>query len=170
MIGLRHLRRDNNTGRRNSPHATSSTVSDAILGEDEPDTTRLVAGVNREPEREPDSTTADNTRTPPSLPADEPTPEPASGSADANSQDTSPRPRGVGSSLACLWRIKDFGLTRTVAALGFVLAVAVGAATWSGMNYANYYAKKSYELALYQTCRSYEVLFLFQSASSTSDM
>ncbi len=154
MIHLRALHRD--TGRRNSSRA-ESPASDP--GEEEPDTPGLVTAANREiePANVPvPPATADTTRAGAPPPTDDRTLGPAnSGSDEPNNQETASHQPDVRSNLS--WYIEKFGLSRTVALLGFVLAVIIGAVTWTGMNYANYYAKKSYELALYQTCRSYEV-------------
>ncbi len=51
--------------------------------------------------------------------------------------------------------LEKVSLTSTV--LGLFVAVLLGAVSWYGLNYANYYARMSYELALYQACRTYEV-------------
>jgi hypothetical protein len=59
------------------------------------------------------------------------------------------------------WFLEKLGLTSTT--FGFIVAVVIGAISWSGLNYANFYAKKSYDLALYQACRSYEVCSLLLS-------
>ena len=154
MIHLRALHRD--TSRRNSSHP-ESPASDP--GEEEPDTPGLVAAANREtePANVPVSSAAvDTTRPGAPPPTDDRTLEPAnSGSDEPNNQETASHQPDVRSNSG--WYIEKVGLSRTVAVLGFILAVVIGAVTWAGMNYANYYAKKSYELALYQTCRSYEV-------------
>jgi hypothetical protein len=41
--------------------------------------------------------------------------------------------------------------------IAFFVTIAFGAGAWSGMNYANGYAQKSYELALFSACHEYEV-------------
>jgi hypothetical protein len=41
--------------------------------------------------------------------------------------------------------------------LGLVLAFAFGIGAWMGMNYANSYSKKQYDIALFGACHDYEV-------------
>ncbi|KIA75883.1 hypothetical protein HK57_00325 [Aspergillus ustus] len=40
--------------------------------------------------------------------------------------------------------------------LGLILAVAFGIGAWIGMNYANSYSKKQYDIALFSACHDYE--------------
>lgn len=154
MIRLRALHRD--TGRRNSSHA-ESPASDP--GEEEPDTSGLVAAANSEIEllNVPVSPAAADTPRPGAPPATNGhTLEPENSRSDEpNNQETASHQPDVRSDFG--WHIGKFSLSRTVTVLGFLLAVVIAAVTWSGMNYANYYAKKSYELALYQACRTYDV-------------
>ncbi|KAL2834644.1 hypothetical protein BJY01DRAFT_252965 [Aspergillus pseudoustus] len=41
--------------------------------------------------------------------------------------------------------------------LGLVLVFAFGVGAWAGMNYANSYAKKQYDIALFGACHDYKV-------------
>jgi hypothetical protein len=146
MIRLRELHL--NTGERNSPPAESPGSN---LGDEEPDTTGLVAAVNREIESANVPVSVTVGITPPPA-TDDHTPEPTSGSNGPTNQESpcSSAPRSNFSRF-----LDKIGLTSTT--LGFIFAVIIGAISLSGLNYANYYAQKSYDLALYQTCRTYEV-------------
>ena len=147
MIRLRELHLD--TGERNSPPAESPGSN---LGDEEPDTTGLVAAVDSEIESANVPVSVTVGITPPRA-TDDHTPEPTSGSNEATDQETPPHQPGAKSNFSRF--LDKVGLTSTT--LGFIFAVILGAISWSGLNYANYYAKKSYDLALYQACRTYEV-------------
>lgn len=142
MIGLRELRVD--TGERTTPPAERFNLDDEPG--DELDTTAgLVAAVDHEIESA--NTAADET-TPPG--ASDHALAPASGSDEPAAPARQPKAKSyVGQFLE--------RISLTSAILGFVLAVIMGAVSWSGLNSANSYAKQSYDLALYQACRTYEV-------------
>ncbi|KAK3295071.1 uncharacterized protein B0H64DRAFT_402523, partial [Chaetomium fimeti] len=148
MIRLRELHLD--TGERNSPPAESPGSN---LGGEEPDTTGLVAAVNREIESANVPVPVTVGITPPRA-TDDHTPEPTPGSNGPTDQETPPHQPEAKSNFSRF--LDKIGLTSTT--LGFIFAVILGAISWSGLNYANYYAKKSYDLALYQACRTYEDL------------
>ena len=150
MIPLREFRLESlDTGGQDSPPAESPGSN---LGDEKPDTAGLVAAVNHEIDSAavPVSATADVT---PPRATDDHTLEPASSSHRPTDQETCPRQPEAKSNLSRF--LEKISLTSTT--LGFVVAIILGAISWSGLNYANYYAKKSYDLALYQACRSYEV-------------
>jgi len=146
MIGLRELRVD--TGERTTPPAERFNLDDEPG--DELDTTAgLVAAVDHEIESA--NTAADET-TPPG-PSDHAL-APASGSDEPADQEAPPRQQPKAKSYVGQF-LERISLTSAI--LGFVLAVIMGAVSWSGLNSANSYAKQSYDLALYQACRTYEV-------------
>ncbi len=63
--------------------------------------------------------------------------------------DKGPKTCAPGDSRLSLTRIAGLATV-----LAFLLAIAFGVGGWQGMNYANRYAKSSYEVAIYQLCLS----------------
>lgn len=173
MIGLQELHLE--TGNRNSPYASRSPVANMDPSEEEQITSGLVAASNGEFEADNVTLTvspaAENTT--PRLPPGDRAFEPASCLVELINQPNPPRQpkfspnlgrkvrnigwvfRNIVRRLRNLGReVREFGIEHIMSVLGMIVTVIIGVV---GINYANYHAEKSYNLTLYQTCRSYEV-------------
>jgi hypothetical protein len=77
-----------------------------------------------------------------------------------SSQERHDRADGGSSSPSITEKAWSFLVQRLVpvsALLGLILVFAFGIGTWVGMNYANSYSKKQYDIALFGACHDYEV-------------